>query len=343
MDFGAALPSERDEVLDLLARWYDDREFFARYAHNDPNFRDDLCLVAREKGRIVATVQIFDRRVGLAGHNVAMGGIGSVYTDEQARGRGIASELMRLAVATMKRESFEVSLLFAERTDFYERFGWQSVTRQFTALAGADAIAPLADWRLGSFDPARDLDAVARIHREYSGRFETAAIRDDPCWRGNLRYAGNPHEHFVVARAGEEVLAYARAMRFHGFPMVMEYGYRPPAIDAMAALFAHLGAAAARKPTSGELAAQAGEILSPAGTEPSSMLVTHSAHDPQLEDRLRQVGCFLMHHEDRFYMWRVIDAERLAARFGIAPEAAGARLFELVGSPHSLYWTADRF
>jgi predicted N-acetyltransferase YhbS len=343
MDFGAARPSERDEVLDLLARWYDDRELFARYARNDPNFRDDLCLVARQNGRIVATVQIFDRRVGLAGHSVAMGGIGSVYTDETARGRGIASELMRLAVATMKREAFEVSLLFAERTDFYERFGWQAVTRQFTALAGADAIAPLAHWRLGGFDPDRDLYDVASIHREYSGQFQAAAIRDDSCWRGNLHYAGNPGEHFVVARAGSEIAAYARAMRFHGFPMVMEYGYRPSAIDAMAALFAHLGAAAARKPASGELAPQACEILAPEGTDFSSMLVTHSAHDPQLEDRLRQAGCFLMHHEDRFYMWRVIVAERLAARFGIAPEAAGTRLFELVGAPHSLYWTADRF
>jgi predicted N-acetyltransferase YhbS len=343
MDFGAARPSDRDEVLDLLARWYDDREFFARYAHNDPKFRDDLCLVARHNGRIVATVQIFDRRVSLAGHSVALGGIGSVYTDDQSRGRGIASELMRLAVATMKRESFEVSLLFAERTDFYARFGWQSVTRQFTAIVGTDAIAPLGDWRLGSFDPDRDLYDVAGIHREYSGQFDAAAIRDDPCWRGNLRYAGNPNEHFIIARAGSEIVAYARAMRFHGFPMVMEYGYRAPAIEAMVALFAHLGAAAARKPPSVELAAQAGEILAPKGTESSSMLVTHSAHDPQLEDRLRQAGCFLMHHEDSFYMWRVVDADRLAARFGIAPEAAGARLFELVGSPHSLYWTADRF
>jgi predicted N-acetyltransferase YhbS len=342
VDFGPARLSDRDEVLDLLARWYNDREFFARYAHNDPNFRDDLCLVAREHGRIVATVQIFDRSVGLAGHSVATGGIGSVYTDENIRGRGIASELMRLAVATMKREAFEVSLLFAERTDFYERFGWRAVTRQFTALAGADAIPP-PYFALDSFDPDRDLDDVATIHREYSAQFEAAAIRDHRCWRGNLRYAGNPGEHFVVARAGSEIVAYARAMRFHGFPMVMEYGYRPPAIDAIVALFAHLGAAAARNPLSGALVSQACEILAPEGTDPSSMLVTHSAHDPRLEERLRKAGCFLMHHEDRFYMWRVIDAERLAARLGVAPEMADKKLFELVGAPHSLYWTADRF
>jgi len=51
---GTARAGDRDEVLDLLARWYDDRDFFARY-HHDPAFRDDLCLVARDNGRIVSS------------------------------------------------------------------------------------------------------------------------------------------------------------------------------------------------------------------------------------------------------------------------------------------------
>lgn len=55
MEFGAARPSEREEVLDLLARWYGDRNFFARYNQHDPRFRDDdLCLVARSGAEIAA-------------------------------------------------------------------------------------------------------------------------------------------------------------------------------------------------------------------------------------------------------------------------------------------------
>lgn len=342
MEIGAARASDRDEVLDLLARWYNDRDFFARY-HHDPGFRDDLCLIARDSGRIVSTVQIFDRTVSLGGHHVPMGGIGSVYTAEESRDRGIASELMRLAVETMKREGFEISLLFAERTDFYERFGWQAVARQFTALLGTDGITLPSHFNVDRFDSDRDLEKVARIHREYSGRFDGTAVRDDLCWRGNLRYAGNPGEYFIVAREGADVTAYLRAMRFHGFPMVMEYGYLPSAIDAMIGLFANVGIAAARKPANGEIARQASDILAPEGADPSSMLVTHSAHDPVLEERLRQAGCFIAHHEDRFYMWRVVNPQRLAARFAIEPDAAHARLFELVENPSALFWTADRF
>src|SRR5208282_1916189 len=65
MEVRAAQRGERDEVLDLLARWYNDREFFARYNHNDPGFRDALCIVARDRGQLVSTVQIFDRAISL--------------------------------------------------------------------------------------------------------------------------------------------------------------------------------------------------------------------------------------------------------------------------------------
>ena len=103
MEVRAAHHGERDEVLDLLARWYNDREFFARYNHNDPAFRDALCLVARDRGQLVSTVQIFDRAINLDGQSVPMGGIGSVFTLEEYRHKGVASARMRLACRSSAR------------------------------------------------------------------------------------------------------------------------------------------------------------------------------------------------------------------------------------------------
>ena len=40
MEFRTIRTDERDAVLDLLAHWLGDREFFARYFHHDPAFRD---------------------------------------------------------------------------------------------------------------------------------------------------------------------------------------------------------------------------------------------------------------------------------------------------------------
>lgn len=348
MELRPARASERDQVLDLLALWYGDREFFARYNRHDPGFRDDLCLVACEDGRIVATAQIFERIVNLRGARVRLGGVGSVYTMEHYRDRGIGSALIRLAVTTMGREGFEVSLLFAERLDFYARFGWRPVTRQFSALADTHTMRTAAGLRIARFEQARDLPEVAALHRSYSGRFDGTVLRDLEGWRGNLRYAGNPAELFIVCRraSADEIVAYARAMMFHGFPTVMEYGYAPDSGETMLALIRHIGETASGATPSIPLEGDSGgaaALRNPADAPGPALLVTHSAHDPALEDSLRAAGVFVMHHPDNFFMWRVIAPDKLAMRIGTAAEESEAALFATIEAPNALYWTADRF
>jgi predicted N-acetyltransferase YhbS len=328
MEYRAARHSERDEVLDLLARWYHDREFFVRYNHHEPTFRDQQCLVALDSGHIVSTVQIFDRKINLDGKAVPMGGIGSVFTREDYRHKRVASGLMNLAVSTMEREGFEVSLLFAERITFYNQFGWKELTRQFSILPNALGLRT-PELEIEVFDLDRDLDEVMRLHREYSGRFDVTIQRSEAEWRANLKFAGNMpadpiggcDEYFVLARSGANLAAYARATRFHGIPMVMEYGYAHP--DAALALFRHL----------------AGHFA----TSGNALLATHSAHDPDLERALTDAGCPVAHHPDNFYMWRVNLPEKLADRFAMAPAAASRYVFAKFANPRSLFWTADRF
>ena len=349
MELRPARGSERDQVLDLLARWYGDRDFFARYNHHDPRFRDDLCLVACENGRIVATAQIFDRIVNLCGARVPLGGVGSVYTSEHYRGRGIGSGLMQLAVTTMEREGFEISLLFAERLDFYARFGWRPVTRRFSALTNSQSIHTPGGFQLARFEQTRDLEEVAAIHRSYSGRLNGTVLRDLVEWRGNLRYAGNPGEYFVVCRRTgvDGLVAYARAMLFYGFPMVMEYGYVPGAVDAMLVLMRHIGEVASGGTPSIPLENGAGgepaTLRNPANPPAPALLVTHSAHDSAFEESLRAAGATVMHHRDNFFMWRVVAPHRLGNRLGVVAGEAESALFATLQASNALYWTADRF
>src|SRR5208337_1908105 len=357
MEVRAAHHSEREEVLELLGHWYNDRgEFFARYNQNDPTFRDALCLVARDGGRLVSTVQIFDRVVNLEGQTVPMGGIGSVFTLEDYRHKGVASALMRLAVETMVREGFEVSLLFAERLTFYNQFGWREVERKFSVLAGATSLNVADRFVIDSFEVGRDLGEIAEIHRGYSGRFNVTAVRDDSAWRANLKFAGNQplhpgegsEEYFIVCRDGARIAAYARVTRFHGVSMVMEYGYTPGAagIEAMLATFKYLGQAAAGVPvTVKRVGDPKRAVLLHNASKPDepSVLVTHTAHDPALENALGDAGCPVAHHIDNNYMWRVLAPEKLARRFAMAPEAASARAFEIFADSRSVFWTADRF
>ena len=352
MELRPARRSERDEVLDLLARWYHDREFFARYNQIDPTFRDELCLVALDRGRIVSTVQIFDRKITLDGNPLPMGGIGSVFTHEDYRHQRVASGLMNLAVATMEREGFEVSLLFAERLTFYNQFGWKELTRNFSVLANAPSLRT-PDFEIDVFDAARDLRGVMGLHAEYSGRFDVTVFRSEAEWRANLQFAGNMpadpvggcDEYFTLARSGSEIVAYARAARFHGIPMVMEYGYSPSHPEAALALLRHLGEMAATGKSAYPMRGDHRNARLLAGGKPSgnAMLVTHIAHDPELEKALSDGGCPVMHHPDNFYMWRINLPDKLADRFGMPPDEASNYVFAKFGSPRSLFWTADRF
>lgn len=343
MEVRTARAGERDEVLNLLARWYGDRTFFSRYNLNDPAFRDELCLVACEGGKIVSTAQIFDRRIRLQGQIVPMGGIGSVYTHEDWRRRGTASALMRLALEILDSEGFEVSLLFTDLIEFYERFGWKPVNRTFTALMGAENL--LVDRRIevGLFDQGRDYDEVREIHASYSN-FDACETRNDARWRANLKYAGNPDEHFVVARdTSGSVGAYARSILLQGYPILMEYGYRRDRFDSILSVVLHLGRVVSGIDPENEAELHGRGILRSSQALTSGMLVAHTRHDPGFERQLQSSGCYLMHHEEHNYMWRLISAARFAARFNLDPSAAEERLYDLVGSPSALFWTADRF
>src|SRR5580700_773984 len=357
MEVRSAHHSERDEVLNLLGHWYDDRgEFFARYNQNDPTFRDALCLVARDGGRLVSTVQIFDRKINLDGKAVPMGGIGSVFTREDYRHKRVASGLMNLAVTTMEREGFEVSLLFAERLTFYNQFGWKEVERQFSILTAAASIRADDRFVIDSFETERDLVEIAAIHRGYSGRCNVTAVRDDSAWRANLKFAGNQpldhgegsEEYFVVCRDGSRISAYARVTRFHGVSMIMEYGYIAGdiGVDAMLATFKHLGESASGVPVTVRHIGdhrRAALLHSASKHAEPSVLVTHTAHDPALEKALGDAGCPVAHHIDNNYMWRVLASDKLARRFGMTPEAASAHVFEIFANSRSVFWTADRF
>ena len=261
---------------------------------------------------------------------------------------------MRLAVETMVREGFEVSLLFAERLTFYNQFGWREIERKFSILAGAASLNAPNRFVIDSFEIARDLAEVAAIHRAYSGRFNVTAVRDDTAWRANLKFAGNEplhpgegsEEYFVVCRDGGPVAAYARVTRLYGLSMVMEFGYLDGAVDAMLATFKCLGEEASGVPVTSVRTGdhrRAALLHSASAPAAPSVLVTHTEHDPTLEKALDGAGCPVAHHTDNFYMWRVLAPDKLARRFAMAPEAASARAFDIFADSRSLFWTADRF
>jgi len=322
IDIRTIAPHERDAVLDLLAHWLNDRAFFARYFRHDPTFRDDLCFVAVDHGRIVSTLQVFRKRVRLNDAVVEVAGVGNVFTAADYREQGLASQLLTRAIAAMDAHGFDLSMLFATRLVFYGRHGWQSHVRHLIFVEPADAPSS-GPYGIAPFVEA-DLDAVAHIYDSYAADLSGTTVRDRAYWLGQLRYAGNPHEDFLVARDGGSVVAYARGTALYDFYVIMEHACLPGHAEALAQLVCRLhGTAAARFP----------------GT------ITQLASAPAVQERLRSHGLVLRSVEDMFWMWRIISPVRLAAKLGVPASAlAGDDVYHRLLPPErSVFWIADRF
>lgn len=313
---------ERDAVLDLLDNWLEDRAFFARYFEHDPTFRDDLCFVAVESGRIVSTLQVFRKRVRMHGAVVEVGAVGNVFTAAEHRESGLASRLIDKAGAAMEEHGFDLSLLFATRIRFYGRFGWQSHPRELTFIeaAGGEAVGPyeVRPFRL------EDLPAVIEIYDAYTARLEGTTVRDAAYWQGQLRYAGNPSEDFFVAFEDGRAVAYARGTKLYDFYVIMEHAHLPGHEEALTQLVCALHHGPARQ-------------------LPGS--ITHLSVAPAVQRALTQKGLALSRVEDVFWMWKIVSPRSLAQKLGLDPAELEREdiFFRLLPPGASVYWTSDRF
>jgi predicted N-acetyltransferase YhbS len=325
IEFRTIHRNERDAVLDLLEEWFDDRTFFARYFEHDPTFRDDLCFVAVDEGRIVSTLQVFRKQIRVRRAVLQVAGVGNVFSSAAYRERGLAGRLLRDAVTAMQASDFDLSLLFATRLAFYSRLGWQSHMRHLVFLK--PLAAPAQDRRLRAKVAPFEHDETAQImdiYDSYNEGLDGTTVRSREYWTGQLRHAGNPAEDFLVARANGKPVAYARGTRLYDFYTITEHaclpGHEQELADVILAL--HTGAAASLPGT-----------------------LTQLSIVPAVTERLRADGLTMRTVEDVFWMWRVISPQRLAAKLEMEPEriADDDFFFRLLPPGESVYWISDRF
>ena len=308
---------EREPVLDLLERAFDERALFARYMDEDPAHDPSDILLALDGARPVSCVQIFAKRIRLRGSAVPLGGIGSVATHPDYRKRGLALELLRGSEARMRERGLQVGLLFSTLWDFYGRLGWLKVAARQLAVHRGSAPEIPKGLELRRFDEARDLPAVRALYEAYSARIDGTTLRDDAYWRGQLRYAGNPDEDFRVAERAGRIVAYARAATVE-VPMALEFACAPDAEDALTALLLAL-------------------------TPREGALLVRLPPGEALEQQLRERAARVDRVEYPALMWRVLDAAALGQLAG-QPGADDVTLLDsLIRRPGAHYWHADRF
>lgn len=309
------LADDREAVLELLGRSFGFREIFARYMDSDPGYRPDDFLLALEDGRPISCVQLFARQIRLRGEVVRLAGIGSVATDPERRGSGLASQLIERQHERMRERGMILGLLFSD-SDLYRKLGWVRIPiRELGVYAPANPPALPEGVAIRPFAPA-DLARVRALYDSYSGDVDGSTVRDASYWRAQLLSAED--ERFEVAVRDGQLIAYARRI-VQARPIVMELAHAPDEAAVAAALIV------SQCPTEGELLVR---------VPPEAELVPalHSA-----AGRVEEL-CDLHH------MWRVID-RGACARLARLPENSedSSLLRALIQDPPAHFWYADRF
>ena len=134
---------ERPEIVDAAVGWFHEKwgvpkeaylACMTAYLNGETEYGWYLCL---DSGRIVGGLGViendFHDRKDLAPNVCA------VYTEEACRGRGIAGQLLNMAVEDMRAKGVSPLYLLTDHTGFYERYGWE-----FFCMAQGEGEAEMA-------------------------------------------------------------------------------------------------------------------------------------------------------------------------------------------------------
>lgn len=159
-------PADDREIGDLLVRGFDE-DFGGRSYHQQ---RHHMRVIARDQGAIIGHMAICYRDVRLGEDLVTICGLAEVVTAPEARGKGVATELLKAAISFAKTTQAAFFVLFGDRP-IYAGHGFEVQDNMVTYTSLAEArtglvitretqalmVLPLTDQR---WDAAAPLDLL---------------------------------------------------------------------------------------------------------------------------------------------------------------------------------------
>ncbi|WP_438347431.1 GNAT family N-acetyltransferase [Paenibacillus sp. FA6] len=181
--------TELEAVYDILGNaFHVGRDFFQIRLDQDSTYDMSTTWIATQQNTITSTVQLFPIISRVDHAEVKIGGLGSVATVPEYQGQGQCRQILNTLTQWMEQEEYDLSLLYAVITPFYEKHGWNIVPEPLYNL-NATSITASNDTHIEAipFDSSY-CDAVSDIYEHFNDSRTYTAIRSSAVWQDQLHW-----------------------------------------------------------------------------------------------------------------------------------------------------------
>ncbi len=200
IDYG---PAREDEIQPLAEVLSESFSFPAEAAvKRMESFGTDKVRVVRRQGRVVAGLWLVEMGQFFGGRSVPMGGVGAVGVAPEARGSGVALELMHAALAELHERGFPISTLYPATQTLYRKAGYEQaggrylLKMQTRDIAVRERALPV---RAATED---DRPAVEEAYRAYARTRPGHLDRPDYIWMRVYTHKDAPTRGYLVEEEG---------------------------------------------------------------------------------------------------------------------------------------------
>ena len=188
----AGIVEVMNSAFSSFRNWGLDTNKWLSYEDDDYAFKKKNALVAEYNGRIVGHVQLIMRKLKIGESTyVENCGIANVSTRPEFRGRGIATELMKMALKFCRDRKIPLSALFTGYPGtphrIYRRVGYANTLYSYVFAAEIDEILegvdeiPSSNVKMLEIEPS-DVDQIAKVYEEAHRDYIGTSLRPREYW-----------------------------------------------------------------------------------------------------------------------------------------------------------------
>ncbi|NMB96823.1 MAG: GNAT family N-acetyltransferase [Clostridiaceae bacterium] len=196
------------------------RQRFINAFYNDPWKDINNIFVSVDGDKIASTVRLLKRQVYILGKRVSMRGIASVSTKVEYRGRGLSSQLLKMAIERMQENGIQISMLFSSLYKHYGKLGWKKNALYYKVIDRGSLKDALYNVR--PIDPVKDMNLIYDIYIQFSSKFNGTVVRADNqlYWSTRLK----KDNWWVAENKSNNIVGYMRTSSTEGKIQVLEFG-----------------------------------------------------------------------------------------------------------------------